>query len=65
MLGEVMSSRSGEMYKAMVLDREHATSASGSGLELHVRRLVPILGLRQGGRGQQVVLFREIERELW
>jgi predicted Zn-dependent peptidase len=65
MLGEVMSSRSGDMYKAMVLDREHATRvsarASNSMYDGSFRFSVSVKEVR----GEQVVSSDEIEGEIW
>jgi predicted Zn-dependent peptidase len=65
MLGRVLSSQSGEMHQAMVLDREHATrvgaSASNSMYDGSFRFSASIKEVR----GQQVVSSDEIERELW
>jgi predicted Zn-dependent peptidase len=65
MLGEVLSSQSGEMYKAMVLDREHATgvraSASNSMYDGSFRFSVSAKEVR----GQQVVSSEQIEGEIW
>ncbi len=49
MLGEVLSSRSGDMYKTMVLEREHATGVRARASNSMYDGSFRVLGVRQGG----------------
>ncbi len=65
MLGQVLSSRSGDMYKAMVLDREHATSVSARASNSMYDGSFRFSASVKEMRGQQVVSSDAIESELW
>ena len=64
-LGRVMSSRSGEMYQTMVLDREHATAVSARSSNSMYDGSFRFSASVKEVRGQQVVSSDGIERELW
>ncbi len=65
MLGEVLSSQSGEMYKTMVLDREHVTGVRASASNSMYDGSFRFSASAKEVRGQQVVSSDEIEREIW
>jgi predicted Zn-dependent peptidase len=65
MLGQVLSSESGEMHETMVLDREHATRVSASASNSMYDGSFRFSASVKEVRGQQVVSSDEIERELW
>jgi len=65
MLGQVLSSRSGDMYKTLVLDREHATGVSARASNSMYDGSFRFSSSVKEVRGQQVVSSDEIERELW
>ena len=64
-LGQVMSSRSGDMYQAMVLDREHATGVSARATTAMYDGSFRFSASVKEVRGEQVVSSDEIEREIW
>jgi predicted Zn-dependent peptidase len=65
MLGEVLSSQSGEMYKTMVLEREHATGVRASASNSMYDGSFRFSASAKEVRGQQVVSSDEIEKEIW
>jgi len=65
MLGEVMSSRSGEMYQTMVLDHEHATAASARASTSEYDGSFRLSATVKEVRSRQVVDSQVIEDELW
>lgn len=65
MLSEVMNSRSGEMYQAMVLDREHATSVSArASTSMYDGSFRVSATVKEVGR-RAVASSDVIEEELW
>jgi len=65
MLGEVLSSQSGEMYRTMVLDREHATRVNASASNSMYDGSFRFSSTVKEVRGRQVVPSDQIEAELW
>lgn len=65
MLGQVLSSETGEMYRTMVLDREHAASVSARASNSMYDGSFRVSASVKEVRGEQVVSSDEIERELW
>jgi predicted Zn-dependent peptidase len=65
MLGQVLSSRSGDMYKEMVLDREYATGVSARASNSMYDGSFRFSASVKEMRGQQVVSSDAIESELW
>jgi predicted Zn-dependent peptidase len=65
MLGQVLSSRSGDMYRTMVLDREHATSVSARASNSMYDGSFRFSASVKEMRGEQVVSSDAIEAELW
>ena len=65
MLGQTMSARTGAMYQAMVLDREHATRISARASTSMYDGSFRVSAAVKEVRGSQVAPSEEIERELW
>ena len=65
MLGEVMSSRSGDMYKTMVLDREHATAVRARASTSEYDGSFSVSATVKEVNRRQVVSSEVIEDELW
>ncbi|MFC1476982.1 M16 family metallopeptidase [candidate division KSB1 bacterium] len=65
MLGQVMSARTGAMYKTMVLDNEHATSVSASASNSMYDGSFTVRASIKEIRNNAVVTPGVIESELW
>ncbi len=65
MLGEVMSARTGDMYRSMVLDEEHATRVTARASNSMYDGYFSMGATVREVRGEAVVPSGEIEAELW
>ncbi len=65
MLGEVMSARTGEMHRSMVLEQEHATRVSARASNSMYDGYFSIGATVREARGEAVVPPGEVEAEIW